>query len=293
MCKNKIQFQPGLSLEGFFSQFGSEDQCRNALVHWRWPQGFVCPSCGHTKCCLLKARDLFQCNRCRAQISITAGTIFVSTKLSLTIWFLAIYLITQSKISVSALSLKRTVGVSYNSALLIKHKIQQVMKKRDGKRGRGATGKIPFVAAVSIGDKVHPLAIRFSQVSTFYKEAIKDWAQKHLAPKSKVVSDGLECFTAFHKSGHEHIAIIIGGGLQSVEMPEFKWVNTIISNVKNCLHSTFHAINKKHFPLYLAEFCYRFNRRYNLEQMVARFGYVAVRTAPTPQRLLKVAESCG
>jgi hypothetical protein len=56
---------------------------------------------------------------------------FASTKLSLTIWFLAIYLITQSKISISALSLKRTIGVSYNTALLVKHKIQQDMKERD------------------------------------------------------------------------------------------------------------------------------------------------------------------
>lgn len=166
-------------------------------------------------------------------------------------------------------------------------------KKRDGKRGRGATGKIPFVAAVSIGDKGHPLAIRFSQVSAFSKKEIKAWADKHLAPKRNVVTDGLECFTAFQECGHEHIAIITGGGPQSVEMPEFKWVNTIIGNVKNALHGTFHAISKKHFPRYLAEFCYRFNRRYNLEQMVARFGYVAVRTTPTPQRLMKVAESCG
>lgn len=172
----------------------------------------------------MKARDLFQCNRCRAQISITARTIFASTKLSLTTWFLAIYLITQSKVSVSALSLKRIVGISYNTALLLKHKIQQAMKerddskpldadyiqvddaywggkKRDGKRGRGATGKIPFVAAVSIGDKGHPLAIRFSQVSAFSKEAIKDWARKHLIPKRNVVTDGLECFTAFQESG--------------------------------------------------------------------------------------------
>jgi hypothetical protein len=130
-------------------------------------------------------------------------------------------------------------------------------------------------------------------VSAFSKEAIKAWAQKHLAPKRNVVTDGLECFTAFQESGHEHIPIITRGGPQSVEIPEFKWVNTIIGNVKTALHGTFHAISKKHFPRYLAEFCYRFNRRYNLEQMVARFGYVAVRTAPTPQRLLKVAEYCG
>jgi hypothetical protein len=107
-----------------------------------------------------------------------------------------------------------------------------------------------------------------------------------------VVTDGLDYFTAFQESGHGHIPITTGGGPQSVELPEFKWVNTIIGNVKNALHGTFHAISKKHFPRYLAEFCYRWNQRYNLEQMVACFGYVAVRTTPT-QRLLKVAELCG
>ena len=44
---------------------------------------------------------------------------------------------------------------------------------------------------------------------------------------------------------------------------------------------------KEHFLRYLDEFCYRFNRRYKLEQMVTRFGYIAVRTTPTPQWLLK------
>jgi hypothetical protein len=99
-------------------------------------------------------------------VSLTSKTIFSHTKIPLTTWFLGIYFITQSKVSISALSLKRTVGVSYNTALLMKHKIQQVMKerddskplaqfikfddaywggkKRDGIRGRGATGKIPF-----------------------------------------------------------------------------------------------------------------------------------------------------
>jgi cell division septal protein FtsQ len=101
------------------------------------------------------------------KISIATGTILASIKLSLTIWFLSIYLITQLKISVSALSLKRKISVSYNTALLIKHKIQQVMKerddskpldaayiqvddaywrgkKRDGKRGRRGFWENPF-----------------------------------------------------------------------------------------------------------------------------------------------------
>ncbi|HKJ63881.1 MAG TPA: IS1595 family transposase [Desulfopila sp.] len=125
-------------------------------------------------------------------MSVTARTIFDATKLPLTTWFLSIYLVTQSQISISALSLKRTVGVSYNTALLIKHKIQQVMKerddskpisatlvqlddaywggkKRDGRRGRGATGKIPLVAAVSTSENGHPSNMRLSQVLSFSK----------------------------------------------------------------------------------------------------------------------------
>ena len=80
---------------------------------------------------------------------------------------------------------------------------------------------------------------------------------------------------------------------ESVKIPEFKWVNTITGNVKTALHGVFHALSKKHFSRYLAEFCYRFNHRIDLKQMVPRFGYVAVRTPPMPQRLLKLAESHG
>lgn len=315
MSKNKVQFQKGISLQNFLSQFGSEDQCRTALSHWRWPQGFVCPKCGHPGYCELKRRKLFQCNNCRAQVSLTSKTIFSHTKIPLTTWFLGIYFITQSKVSVSALSLKRTIGVSYNTALLMKHKIQQVMKerddskpltqfiqlddaywggkKRDGIRGRGATGKIPFVAAVSTNEHGHPLEMRFSQVEAFSKKSANSWAQHHLAPGCTVVSDGLGCFNVFAETGYKHTAIVTGGGPKSVSIPEFKWVNTIIGNVKKALHGTFHAISEHHFERYLAEFCYRFNRRFNLAEMISRFGYIAVRTPPMSQRLLRVAEFHG
>jgi hypothetical protein len=77
-----------------------------------------------------------------------------------------------------------------------------------------------------------------------------------------VVTDGLDYFTAFQESGHGHIPITTGGGPQSVELPEFKWVNTIIGNVKMACAVLFYAISRKHFPRYLAEFSYRFNQRY-------------------------------
>lgn len=312
MAKNKIQFQQGLSLPEFLATYGTDEQCHRSLFQWRWPHGFICPACGHSAYCELRSRMLFQCNRCHTQTSVTAGTIFASTKLPLTTWFLGIYLVTQSKVSVAALSLARTLGVSSNTALLMKHKLQQVMKERDdskplalyvqvddsywggkkhdGHRGRGATGKIPFVAAVSTNEQGHPISMRFTRVRSFSSTVIGEWASHHLAPGCHVVSDGLGCFNAIKHAGHDHSVIITGGGPESVKIPEFNWVNTILGNVKNALHGTFHAISNRHFHRYLAEFCYRFNRRFDLRQLIPRFCYVAVRTAPLPSRIIKLAE---
>lgn len=163
-------------------------------------------------------------------------------------------------------------------------------KKHDGNRRQGATGKIPFIAAVATSDEGHPLNMPFTRVRSFSLKAVGDWAAVHVAPGSHVISDGLGCFKAIGRAWYDHTAIISGGGPDSVKIPEFKWVNTIIGNVKNSLRGTFHAISEKHFPQYLAEFCYRFNRRFNLRQLIPRFCFIAVRTQPFPARVLKMAE---
>ena len=116
MAKNIIQFQKGLSLPKFLEKYGTEEQCYSALFHLRWPDGFVCPECGNKTYCEIKSRKAYQCHRCHQQTSLTSGTIFAATKVPLTKWFLAIYLLTQRKTSVSALQLKRGIGVSYNTA---------------------------------------------------------------------------------------------------------------------------------------------------------------------------------
>ena len=73
----------------------------------------------------------------------------------------------------------------------------------------------------------------------------------------------------------------------------FTWVNTMIGNIKSSIQGSYHGISGQHSPRYLAEFCYRFNRRFKLEDMIPRLGYVAVRTPPMPDRLLKIAEAWG
>ncbi|MBA3029323.1 MAG: IS1595 family transposase [Desulfobacteraceae bacterium] len=312
MAKNMIQFQKGLSLPEFLSIYGTEVQCHQALFRMRWPNGFSCPYCGHTMYCELRTRKVFQCYKCRSQTSLTSGTIFADTKLGLSSWFLGIYLITQSKDGISSLNLARSLGISANAALRMKHKTQQVMKEREeikplagyiqvddsymggksrgGKRGRGASGKTPFIAAVTTTEEGHPLAMKFNVISGFTKQEIADWAKKHIISGSVITSDGLGCFPGFEEAGCTHMSIVTGGGAASVDIPDFKWVNTMIGNLKNAIRGTHHSISRKHIPRYLAEFCYRFNRRFRLGEMIERFLWVAARTVPMPQRLLKLAE---
>lgn len=310
MARNKVQFQKGVSLNEFINQYGTEEKCFNALYAWRWPEGFQCPNCNHNKSCQLTSRKLQQCNRCHQQTSLTAGTIFESTKLSLTLWFQGIYLLTQDKKGVSAMQLHRQLGISYNAAWRMKHKLMQVMMERDYdkklsgfielddaylggertgcKRGRGASGKTPFVAAVETTDEHYPVRIKLSVVKGFRTKEIKAWSQQHLSEGSTVISDGLACFNAVVDAGCLHDKIVCGGGRASVEEPEFYWVNTILGNLKSSLRSTYHAIRPKYAQRYLSEFQYRFNRRFNLCDLIPRLAYVALRTPPMPEKLLKL-----
>jgi len=64
----------------------------------------------------------------------------------------------------------------------------------------------------------------------------------------------------------------------------------MLGNVKNAIHRTYHAIGHKHLPRYLAEFCWRFNRRFGLASLLPRLAVIATRTTPMPYRLAKRAE---
>jgi transposase-like protein len=313
MARNKVQFQKGMSEAQFDDLYGSEPLCHAALVQWRWPEGFECPDCGGREHCLVKrgARSLYQCNSCRKQTSVKAGTIFASSKLPLRLWFKAIYLMTQSKKGISSIELGRRLGVTQTTAWALKHKLAQVMIERNaakrlqgdvqmddayigglhpGTYGRGAAGKTPFVAAVSVTAGGKPDQTILRRVAGFSKIAIAKLAGTALAPGVHAVSDALRCFTALTGAGCTHTPVKTGSGAKTAKNPHFKWVNTVLGNIKAAMVGTYRAVRAKHVPRYLAEFEYRFNRRYRLETMIARLAYVSLRTPPMPYRLLKLAD---
>ena len=94
------------SLREFQTQFSTEDACREYLATCRWPEGFICPGCGHRQAYRIGSQ-LWQCAACRHQTSVTAGTILHRTKTPLTVWFWAAYLMITDKRGLSVLLLQR------------------------------------------------------------------------------------------------------------------------------------------------------------------------------------------
>jgi transposase-like protein len=317
VARNSVQFQKGLSEPAFEKLYGSEEKCRQVLFSWRWPEGFVCPACGGMRHCVVRqeGRDLYQCNACRTQTSLIAGTIFASTKLPLTLWFRAMYHMTQTKQGISRIELSRRLGVSYNTAWKIHHKLAQVMMERErakplegrvemddaylggerngGKRGRGSPSKLPFIAAVETTRDGKPVRMKTRRVAKFDKKRIKKIAERILKRGAHVVTDGCGGFMGLAAAGCEHEVIITGSGRKAARHSAFRWVNTMLGNLKTALDGTFKHVSRKHAPRSLAEFDYRFNRRYDLAAMIPRLGWVAARTLPMPYRLLKLAEDYG
>jgi hypothetical protein len=298
-----------LSEAEFGERFGTEAACMATLFELRWGRGWSCPACGHGRCAELKDRAVYQCNRCKHQVGLTAGTVFHWTKLPLTTWFLAIYHLTQSKGGMSSIELARRLGTRQPTAWLIKHKLMAAMEARDaakpklqgrieiddaylggersgGKRGRGAAGKRPFVAAVETSAERKPQRLRLTVVKGFRKKEIETLAKRDFAAGSNIVSDGLSCWRAVEQAGCAHFPMMTGTGRAAARWVPFTWVNTALGNIKTALAGTYHHVSPKHAQRYLASFAWRFNRRYQLDSLTERLAYACARTAPHPYRVI-------
>jgi ribosomal protein L37AE/L43A len=302
MSKQSIQFQKGLSINNFMSNYGTETKCKAALEQARYCRGYSCPKCGKTTFCIVYHRGIktWQCNHCHNQTTLTAGTIFHNSKLSLFTWFYAFFMLTQSKNNVSALEMARTLGVCYRTAWRLKHKITQVMLEREDKRilvgrieiddaylggeksgtkvGRGSPNKIPFIAAVQTENGRPKFAI-YSRVKAFTSVDVEQWAMKRIKSGSVVVSDGFPCFNAVRKAGCYHTPFVVGAGNKSTKMACFMWVNTLLGNLKTSMSGTYHSVKyDKYTDRYLGESQYRFNRRFDMKDMFIRLVYASVQT---------------
>jgi transposase-like protein/transcription elongation factor Elf1 len=261
----------------FQERFQTEEQCFEYLKNLRWPNGFICPQCGHGEAYFTEKRKLFQCKNCRHQTSVTAQTLFHRTHVPLRKWFWAIYLVGSDKRGCSAKRLETMLDVNYVTAWLMVHKIRKAMEDREtryqlgqvvemdeaffggpfsGKRGRGAENKSKVIVAVENRGTSAGYA-KMTVVETLDGDTIRDVSRTTIRNLSTIRTDDYPAYTALAKH-FQHRG-------KTVKSPEAKeklpWVHILIGNAKTFIRGTYHGVSHKHLQRYLNEFCYRFNRR--------------------------------
>lgn len=288
----------------FQTLFSDEAACVRYLAQWRWPRGFKCPRCRGSGAWPLARRHLFQCQGCRQQVSVKAGTAMHRSKLSLRTWFWAIFLVGRHKKGISALQLQSDLGIgSYRTAWLLLHKIRRCFDESADYPLRGHVevdetligaqlkgdlpGKDPghkaiVVAAVEVREQ-RMGALRMAHVPNYKGSSLGGFVRRHVARGAHLTTDGWVSYRHLEKQGYGHDKFISSrqprGGRHHWPMQA---VHTVFGNLKTWLAGRFHGVSHKYLPAYLAEFTYRFNRRWNLPEL---FGWVSrrlmTRTATT------------
>lgn len=299
-----------LTVQEFAERFGTDRQCAEHLARRRWQKGFTCPACGHAGSSYVATRRLHQCSACRHQTSLTAGTIFHKTRVPLRKWFWALYRMGQDKKGISAMMLRKEIGVSYPTAWLMLQKIRHAMTTgekdrvlhgsvelddayiggfRSGPHGRGAKGKTPFFVAaeVSAGGGLGRAILQPTRRLT--RRNAERFTQTRLDSSCRVRTDGLNIYRALGALGYEHESVVVGShGRKAVTA--FPWVHTVVSNLKRFILGRHHAIAGKHAVRYLGEFAYRLNRRNQESNLFAMLLDTCTKVKAMTYPELKAAE---
>lgn len=265
-----------INLVELIDRFHSEERCRNYLEELRWPDGVKCPRCGGEIVSRIEKRGQFDCDSCRYQFSVTAGTILHDSHLPLWKWFLAVYLIVESKKGISANQLKRTLGVTYKTAWYLSHRIRAALNEVDAQllkgivevdetfvggemqgKGRGYRGnKVTVVGAMQRGGNICLQVVRGTDRETlhgFIRENVDDSTEAIYTdewPAYRGVADEHE--TVKHRTGEYVRGDVHTNSIENV------W-----SLLKRSIVGSYHQVSAKHLDAYLDELEFRFNNREN------------------------------
>ena len=289
-----------LNLIDFQRRFPTEETCWEYLVKMRWPEGFGCPKCESKKASFNKTRKVYECYACGKQTSVTAGTAFHKSRVPLLNWYWSIFLMATSKKGVSMLYLQRQLGMkSYRSVWLMGQKIREAMIQRDdlykmkgtveadeihigGKqsyeeRREFGTNKTPFLIAVQEWKSGAPRFVSFQELESIYENNVLPALGKKIEPGSTIKADGAGAYTKAADAGYT-VEQVVAQKNPELAHEHLKWVNMLTSNLKRFLLSTYHGVYPKYRRAYLAEFAYRFNRRYWPYESFDRLLYACINT---------------
>lgn len=116
------------TLQQAIQHFSDEQTCIDTVAAQRWPDGPVCPACGHKEHYYLKTQKRWKCKDCGKQFSVKLGTIFEDSPIGLDKWMLALWMIGNCKNGVSSYEISRAIGVTQKSAWFMLQRIRLAMQ---------------------------------------------------------------------------------------------------------------------------------------------------------------------
>ena len=292
------------SLLAFQHMVPDDDACAAWLIEMRWPDGFVCPRCGHEKGWALRRKaHTFACTGCRRQTSVTVGTILHASKLPLTVWFWAAYLMATHSNGISALQLQKQLAIgSYRSAWLLAHKLRASMveparnplsglvdideasrpfRTKDdpptGGQGRSHDGKRLIVGAIELGDGNIPGRLRLADISSYGAADLGHFVETAAGPDAIAKTDGWSGDAAVPADRHN--VHVVGKTAAHLVLP---WIHQVFSNLKGWARGVDHGLRRKHLQAYLDEVVFRFNRRKTRHDAFRSLFRLATNAQPLP-----------
>lgn len=269
------------SYREFVLKFSDDTDCATYLKKVRWPDGFICSSCGVLGDAWIQTRNRLVCSSCRHQSSITAGTILDRTRTPLTTWFEAAWHVTTAKNGVSAKTLERTLGIRYRVAWTILEKFRVAMvrserkplsglveidesfiggRKEGGKRGRGSE-KCVVAIAVEIKEPKGFGRVRMRYIPDASGESLMPFVCDTVSKDAIILTDGWNGYNDLKENGYQRERTVISssGEPAHIIMPG---VHRVASLLKRWIMGTHQgSVSSEHLQSYLEEFTFRFNRR--------------------------------
>lgn len=282
-----------MDLMKLITKFDTDEKCRIALEKLRWPEGVRCIRCGSEKISRNYKRNVFECTPCGYHFTVTAGTIFHDSHLPLRKWFIATYLICESKKGISALQLKRVLGVAYKTAWYLCHRVREAVKDADttplgldsgfvecdeafiGGKGKwmhksdrkrrafqhGVKGKKVVLGAIERNGKVR---LQYGGQDVVTKDEIRAFLKAKLADETKVIStDGSSLYTGIDDENTVHVSVDHLRGEYVRGLAHTNTLENVWSLFRRSIIGSYHQVSFKHFDRYLDEFEFRFNNRHN------------------------------
>jgi transposase-like protein len=267
-------------------RYGNDQQCRNYLEHLRWPGGVRCPKCSGERLSSILKRDQYNCDNesCGYQFSVTAGTIFHDTHLALTKWFLAVFLICQSRKGMSANQLKRMLRINYRTAWYLCHRIRHAVEQASAPTMDGTCevdetyvggrqkGKGVYYGKknkeVVIGIRERGGSVRFFHAEDAKSGTLAKYIRENISTDVDViVTDDFVAYpSAFKKApmpADKHRIVNHAAGMYVDGDFHTNSVESAFSLLKRGIIGTWHKISAKHLQAYLNEMTWRFDNRKN------------------------------